>query len=139
EGLMWLVDNIGVSVGFFPFIIFLMCALVASASGTADGTVAAVTPIMFPLAVGVGAEPGLVVGAILSGAMFGDNIAPISDTTIASALTQESDIADVVKTRLPYALIAGFFTAVLLIIAGFLTKDSTMESIATNINASQAP
>jgi Na+/H+ antiporter NhaC len=45
-------------------------------------------------------------GAILGGATFGDNVSPISDTTIASAFTQEADIAGVVRSRLGYALVA---------------------------------
>ena len=56
-------------------------------------------------------------------ALFGDNLAPISDTTIASALTQESKINDVVRSRLPYSLIAGGISAVLFIIFGKLTAD----------------
>jgi Na+/H+ antiporter NhaC len=48
-------------------------------------------------------------GAILGGATFGDNISPISDTTIASAFTQDADIAGVVRSRLKYALLAAAF------------------------------
>ena len=64
------------------------------------------------------------VGAIVSGAIFGDNLAPISDTTIASALTQDAEVRDVVRTRLPYSLIAGVISAVLFIIVGIKTSTS---------------
>ena len=66
----------------------------------------AVLPVLLPVAATVGANPSVVVGAIVSGAIFGDNLAPISDTTIASALTQDAEVRDVVRTRLPYSLIA---------------------------------
>jgi Na+/H+ antiporter NhaC len=52
-------------------------------------------------------------GAILGGATFGDNISPISDTTIASALTQEADMGGVVRSRLKYALPAAAVALVL--------------------------
>ena len=48
----------------------------------------------------------------ISGARFGDNLAPISDTTVASALTQGAPIGEVVRTRLKYALTAATATAV---------------------------
>lgn len=58
-------------------------------------------------------------GAIISGSIFGDNIAPISDTTISSALTQEAKIGDVVRTRLPYAVTSAVISAILLSFWGF--------------------
>lgn len=81
-------------------------------------------PVLLPVAASVGANPSVVVGAIVSGAIFGDNLAPISDTTIASALTQDAEVRDVVRTRLPYSLIAGVISAVLFIIVGIKTSTS---------------
>ncbi len=52
----------------------------------------------------LGADPAVLLGAIVSGAAFGDNLAPISDTTIVSAATQETDVAGVVRSRLKYVL-----------------------------------
>ena len=66
------------------------------------------------------------VGAIVSGSVFGDNLAPISDTTIASALTQGAEVRDVVRTRLPYSLIGGVVSAILFVIIGFRTTDGGM-------------
>lgn len=64
-------------------------------------------PVMIPLAVGMGCNVNLICGALLAGSCFGDNLAPISDTTIASSLSQEVDVMKVVKSRLKYAVIAG--------------------------------
>ncbi len=65
-------------------------------------------------------------GAILGGATFGDNISPISDTTIASSFTQDADIAGTVRSRLPYALAA----AALALIAYFLLGASAERAAA---------
>ena len=75
------------------------------------------TPLLYPPGPAVGADPAFLTGAILGGATFGDNVSPISDTTIASAGTQEADIAGVVRSRLRYALPAA---AVALLVAGIL-------------------
>ena len=70
-------------------------------------------PIFFPAGVALGADPAMLAGAVLSGAIFGDNLAPVSDVTVISSVTQRcfrngtpADIAGVVFTRFPYALIA---------------------------------
>lgn len=122
NGLLWLVNQINLDTGFIPLIAFLTCVIISTACGTTGGTVAAVTPVMLPVAVGLGCDPGLVMGAIISGSIFGDNLAPISDTTIASALTQEAKIKDVVLSRLPYSIIGGTIASILYIIVGFKTK-----------------
>ncbi len=61
-------------------------------------------PILFPVGVMAGAAPEFMIGAIVSGAAFGDNLGPISDTTIASSATQHADLGTVVKTRTRYSL-----------------------------------
>ena len=124
QGLTWLVMKLGLSAGFLPLVAFLVCLLISTACGTSNGAIVAVLPVLLPVAATVGANPSVVVGAIVSGAIFGDNLAPISDTTIASALTQDAEVRDVVRTRLPYSLIAGVISAVLFIIVGIKTSTS---------------
>ena len=124
QGLTWLVMTLGLSAGFLPLVAFLVCLLISTACGTSNGAIVAVLPVLLPVAATVGANPSVVVGAIVSGAIFGDNLAPISDTTIASALTQDAEVRDVVRTRLPYSLIAGVISAVLFIIVGIKTSTS---------------
>jgi Na+/H+ antiporter NhaC len=85
---------------------FLVCSIVSTATGTSLGTILVCGPLLYPAGGALGASPPILMGAILGGATFGDNISPISDTTIASAFTQEADIAGTVRTRLPYALAA---------------------------------
>ena len=83
---------------------FLITCVLAFATGTSVGTYFVVIPILFPVEVMAGAAPEFMIGAIVSGAAFGDNLGPISDTTIASSATQHADLGTVVKTRTRYSL-----------------------------------
>ena len=66
----------------------------------------------------MGLHPGLVIGAVLGGGVFGDHCSPISDTTIISSMASATDHIDHVRTQLPYALIAGGIALVLYLIVG---------------------
>ncbi len=73
---------------------------------------------MYPAGIAVGAHPLMLAGAILSGAAFGDKFAPISDTTIVSAATQDTDVPGVVKFRFPYVIIAAIPVIILYMLFG---------------------
>ena len=118
SSLIYILSELRISAGLLPLACFLICAVISTSCGTSSGSVSAVAPLMIPLAAELNCNVGLVCGAIISGAIFGDNLAPISDTTIGSALTQEAQVEDVVKTRLPYSLIAGGVAGVLFLIFG---------------------
>ena len=118
QGLIWLGVSLGVSGAFFPAITFVIGALVSTATGTAIGSVIALGPVLYPVGVALGANGPAMIGAIVCGAYFGDNIAPVSDTTIASAYTQGTEVANVVKSRLKYAFISAGISIVLFIIFG---------------------
>ena len=60
----------------------------------------------------------LAAGAIIGGGAFGDNLAPVSDTTICSALTQGADITGVVKSRLRYSAVAAAITILFILFFG---------------------
>lgn len=104
ESLIWLCQSTGVQGGGYAAAAFLVCAVVSTATGTSLGTLILCAPLLFPVGASLGANAAVLIGAILGGATFGDNISPISDTTIASATTQEADIGGVVMSRLRYAL-----------------------------------
>lgn len=118
EGLIWLSTSIGLSGRFFPLITFLIGCLLSTATGTALGTVITLTPILYPVGVALGANPAVMLGSIVSAAYFGDNIAPVSDTTIASAYTQGVEVSVVVRSRLKYAFIAAAIASIGFIIFG---------------------
>ncbi len=74
--------------------LFLVGALISLAVGTSCGTIAAVAPIALAFAPALSLSPALTVGAVVSGAMFGDNLSMISDTTIAATRTQGVEMRD---------------------------------------------
>lgn len=108
------------SPGLVPFIIFIIAAFVAFATGTSWGTFAIMIPIAVQMAHSLDVNPYLSIAAVLSGGVFGDHSSPISDTTIISSMASASDHIDHVKTQLPYALLAGSISAVLFLIVGLL-------------------
>ncbi len=118
DGLVWLGRGSGADGGLFVGATFLLAALFASAVGTGYGTAIAFTTLMYPAGILMGAEPIWLFAAILSGAAFGDNLAPVSDTTVVSATTQETDIPGVVRSRFKYAAIAAAPALLLFILLG---------------------
>ena len=120
QGLTWLVMKLGLSAGFLPLVAFLVCLLISTACGTSNGAIVAVLPVLLPVAATVGANPSVVVGAIVSGAIFGDNLAPISDTTIMASAGAMCNHVNHVSTQLPYAGTVGIICFVNYILAGFI-------------------
>ncbi len=118
ESLVWGARTIGLQGGGYVAAAFLICSLVSTATGTSLGTIILCAPLLYPGAVALGADPLILMGAILGGATFGDNISPVSDTTIASASTQGADIGGVVRSRLRYALPAAGIALLLYIYFG---------------------
>lgn len=68
--------------------VFLISSLISLAIGTSCGTIAAVAPIALGFAAPLHLSPALLLGAVVGGSMFGDNLSMISDTTIAATRTQ---------------------------------------------------
>lgn len=104
DTLVWAASATGVRGGGFTVAIFLVCAVFSTATGTSLGTILVCAPLLYPAAASLGADPAFAIGAVLAGATFGDNVSPISDTTIASATTQHADLGGVVRSRLRYAV-----------------------------------
>lgn len=121
-GIAGMAANIGISGTFFVIVSFIASAVFATASGTGFGTIAAGMGVLYPAGVALGAHPGLLAGAIVSGGAFGDNLAPVSDTTICSATSQGVDVPGVVKSRLKYALTAAAITLVGIIVFGMTSS-----------------
>lgn len=98
--------------------LFVIGAFISTAMGTSMGTVAAIAPI----AVGVGEQTdiplALLLGVVMGGAMFGDNLSMISDTTIAATRTQGCEMKDKFRMNLLIALPAALLTLALLWHAG---------------------
>jgi Na+/H+ antiporter NhaC len=112
QSMVGLCRDAGLVGGLYAVSAFAVCALVSTATGTSLGTILLCSPLLYPAGIGLGVHPGVLIGAILGGATFGDNISPVSDTTIASATTQDADLGGVVRSRMRYALPAAAVAAV---------------------------
>ncbi|TMP32653.1 Na+/H+ antiporter NhaC family protein [Pseudoalteromonas rubra] len=104
-------------VYFIVPVLFLTGAVMSFTTGTSWGTFAILIPIGVPLIQTLGLPPSLVVGAILSGGIFGDHCSPISDTSAVSALASGCDLLEHVKTQLPYAMVGGALALICFFIA----------------------
>ena len=138
DGLAWLANTIGFGPALLPAVTFLAAAVLATGIGTGYGTTIAFVTLFCPAGVALGADPVLMFGAILSGAVFGDNLAPVSDTTIVSAVTQESDIGGVVASRFKYATVAALGAVALYLIAGSMSTGAEIAADARAIFQAQA-
>lgn len=125
DGFVWLGSVTGITGAFFCAFTFIASAIIATATGTSIGTIFAAVPIFFAAGVKLGADPAMLAGAVLSGAIFGDNLAPVSDVTVISASTQRyrrkegvAEIGGVVASRYKYALAAAAIALPVYLIAG---------------------
>lgn len=125
EGFIWIANNVGISGGAFVAFTFISACIISTATGSSIGTMFAAFPVFYGAGIALGANPIFLAGAITSGCIFGDNLAPISDTTIASASTQlykdrktNADVAGVVASRVKYSLVAALIAIVLFVILG---------------------
>jgi len=98
--------------------LFLVASFVSLAIGTSMGTLAAVVPIALGVADAAGLDRALVVGAVIGGAMFGDNLSVISDTTIAATRSQGAEMRDKFRENFKIALPAALATAAWLAFQG---------------------
>lgn len=108
-------------VVLLPISVFIISSIISFATGTSWGTMAIMMPLAIPLAIAFtgGEINGILLGtlgAVLTGAIFGDHSSPISDTTIMSSMASSSDHIDHVKTQFPYA----FTVAGVAIVLGYL-------------------
>ena len=111
-------NGLGVSLALLPVVIFLVAAFIGFSMGTSWGTIALILPIV----VGV-FDPSdplflVAIGATLGGAVYGDHISPISDTTILSSAGAECNHMAHVSTQIPYASIVFVSGAIGYVVAG---------------------
>jgi len=102
-----------------PTLTFVTGAAISFATGTSWGTMGLLFPLAVPATAALGANDHLlavIVGAVFSGAVFGDHCSPFSDTTIVSSISCGVEPHDHVRTQIPYALIA----AAVAVLVGFL-------------------
>lgn len=105
-------------------VLFIVAAFVAVAMGTSCGTITLVVPIAAAVSSASGFSLPLCVASVIGGAMFGDNLSFISDTTIAACSTQGCNMKDKFRTNLLIALPAAAATLIIIIVLSFQTAVS---------------
>lgn len=114
--------------------LFIIGCFISVSMGTSVGTIAALAPIGLGISEKTGIPVALVMGAVVGGSMFGDNLSMISDTTIAAVRTQGCELKDKFKVNFLIVLPAAIITAILLTVvtSGYsstLTGDYNYELI----------
>ena len=112
---------------------FLIACLISMAMGTSVGTITVIVPIAAAVVKSTGMSMPLMVGAVVGGAMFGDNLSVISDTTIAATRTQGVEMRDKFRTNILIALPAALITLAVLVILALNYPSASMASYTYNI------
>lgn len=117
---------------FLPAGIFLAACFTSFSVGTSVGTIVALTPIASAMAEQTGGNVAWLVAIVVGGALFGDNLSFISDTTIAATRTQGCNMRDKFRTNLLIVAPAAFITLLIYAIVGgdYVTTYTPAESSA---------
>lgn len=110
----------GVPAWWLPALVFVVGCFVSFTLGSSWTTFAILMPIALPLAEGLGLSMPLMLGAVLSGGVYGDHASPLSDTSIISSMSAACDHIDHVNTQLPYTLLLAGVSFVAFLIAGLI-------------------
>ena len=104
---------------FSVAVLFVVSCFVSTAMGTSVGTITLITPIAVALSTASGFSLPLCIGSVMGGAMFGDNLSFISDTTIAACNGQGCKMQDKFKENFGIALPAAIATLLLILVLSF--------------------
>ena len=112
DALIWLSSLLHLGGTGFIITTFIICCIVSLSTGSSFATILICTPLFYPTGGMLGAYLPALAGAIIGGATFGDFFAPISDTTIASALSQDAEIGATVQSSLKYVFPAALIALI---------------------------
>lgn len=104
--------------------LFIICMFVSISMGTSVGTVAAIAPVGFGFAQATDVPAALAMATVVGGAMFGDNLSMMSDTTIAAVRTQKTKMSDKFKVNFKIVLPGAIITIIILF---FLTNGISID------------
>ena len=114
-------------------VLFVVSCFVSTAMGTSVGTITLITPIGVAVAAASGVSMPLCIGAVMGGAMFGDNLSFISDTTIAACQGQGCAMKDKFRENFAIALPAALLTLVLILVMSLRENIQPMELPGYNL------
>lgn len=113
--------------------LFVIACLISMAMGTSVGTISVIAPIAVAVSRNGSLSLPLCVGVVVGGAMFGDNLSFISDTTIAATKTQGVEMKDKFRTNIKIALPSALITLVILIIYAAVNNSVSVGEFDYNI------
>ena len=119
------------SAQYIPLGVFLMASFLSVSAGTSVGTIVALTPIVMGFAENTQTDINVVAANLLCGAMFGDNLSFISDTTIAATQSLGCQMKDKFRTNIMIAFPAAVIAAVIFIFLGGNSSSVVLESQAS--------
>jgi Na+/H+ antiporter NhaC len=114
--------------------LFLVAAFLSTAMGTSMGTIAAIAPVALGFIESANLDAALVAGCLISGAIFGDNLSIISDTTIASTRSQGAHMKDKFRVNFKFAVPAALICLVIFtVLGGEVNHELTNESAVAGL------
>ncbi len=113
--------------------LFVIACLISMAMGTSVGTITVLAPIACAVAENGGLSVQLCVGTVVGGAMFGDNLSFISDTTIAATKTQGVEMKDKFRTNFRVALPAALITLAILVVYAAVSRGEMVGTYSYNL------
>lgn len=123
---------------FFLALTFVMCCIMSVIMGTSWGTLGTVGIAMMGVGAGLGVNPAITAGAVVSGAWFGDKMSPMSDSTIMCSTITETYIMDHIKAMMQTTIPAAVVSLVIYLgigigISGDSYDASTVDSIMNGL------
>ncbi|MBP3914311.1 MAG: Na+/H+ antiporter NhaC family protein, partial [Lachnospiraceae bacterium] len=113
--------------------LFVIACLISMSMGTSVGTITVLVPIAAAVAKNIGSPMPFVIGTVVGGSMFGDNLSVISDTTIAATRTQGVEMRDKFRANIRIALPASLITLLILVIHSLRNPGMNMGQYSYNI------
>ncbi|WP_435181663.1 Na+/H+ antiporter NhaC family protein [Cellulophaga omnivescoria] len=121
-----------IAIQYIYFGVFIIASFLSISTGTSVGAIVALTPIVIGFADKGGVSLAILCGALLGGAMFGDNLSVISDTTIAATQSLGVKMSDKFKQNIKIALPAALFTIAILIVNGAALESNNLQDVTYN-------
>lgn len=136
QGFVWLSQTLNLNGGAVVLFIFLASMVISMGSGAPITAIYAIIPILYPPGIILGANPALLLGAIMSGIFLGDNLSPSSQVTVAAASMQtnsitgmSTDIIAVIADRSKYVISAALISAIL-----FYIKSNASVAVQSSVS-----
>lgn len=104
----------------FPAMVFILGAVLAFTTGSDWGMSSIITPIVFPLGAALGANPILIMAAVISGGTFGSHACFYSDATLLAAQSSGVDSMEHALTQIPYVIISSVLSIICFVVVGFV-------------------